>query len=349
MSSGGVTTGSSGMIATLGAAYSTVSGPEIARCLAQTHDLGGPVRCNLIRRGFSDTYLAVGEDGRRYVARLSGPHSKGGRNVDYETALLAHLKARGVAVSAAIPMRDGALWRPAPAAEGPRALVLFEFLDGPPPMINLGDVALMGRELAEIHRQSADYAGPPSLQILDAAHLVERPAALVAAAAHLGEELRATVADLATKTAQRISGLEGLTQVACHGDCHGFNTLMVTDDGGRRRGAFFDFDDAGPGPLAYDLAVYLWNIRQRLGTGAFEARHRVVWTAFLDGYAQVQPIPQRDLDAISLFVRAREIWFLGQYADQVDYWGTENFGGGWIAGRLAALHAWDDARPFDEA
>ena len=41
----------------------------------------------------------------------------------------------------------------------------------------------------------------------------------------------------------------------CHGDTHGFNNHVYTDAEGVRRAAFFDFDDAGPGFLAYDLCV----------------------------------------------------------------------------------------------
>jgi len=335
-------------IAPLAAAYSTVPAAEIARVLAVTHDLGGAVRCSLIRRGFGDTYRVAAPDGRRYAARLSGHHARGGYNLDYETALLAHLQRRGVAVAAPVPTRDGALWRKVPTAEGPRALALFDYLHGPPPMTDLDDVGLMGRELAAIHREGANYAGPPSLQVLDVQHLVRRPAALLAAAPHLGQDLRAQVMTLADEVAEGLARLEGLSQVACHGDCHGFNTLMVTDEAGERRGAFFDFDDGGPGPLAYDLAVYLWSILQRLGTSPMEARHRTVWQAFLKGYGQVRPIAAADLAAIPLFVRAREIWFLGQYADHLDYWGTENVTPAWVRTRLAALSAWDDVRPFDE-
>lgn len=334
---------------TLRAVYSTVAGAEIARRLAQAYDLGGPVRCTLIRRGFNDVYDVAAADGRRFVARLSGPHTGGGVNVDHETALLAHLKARGAAVAAALPARDGRLWRQALTAEGPRALALFDFLEGAPPMTELADVALMGESLAAIHAAAADFAGPPSRVRLDLDQLVRRPAASVMAAPHLGADLRARFAAAVDETARRLDSLSGLTQVACHGDCHGFNTLIADDAQGRRRAAFFDFDDAGPGPLAYDLGVYLWNILQRLGTRSFEDRHRAVFAAFLDGYRRHTPIPEQDLAAIPAHVRAREIWFLGQYAEQLDYWGSENFTAGWLAERLAALAAWDAARPFAEA
>jgi Ser/Thr protein kinase RdoA (MazF antagonist) len=326
---------------------STVGGEEIARRVSAIYELGPQVEARLLRRGFNDVYQVTGGD-RLYVARLSGIRGRGAPNTAYETALLGHLKRQGVAVAGPIAARDGGLWRRLEAAEGPRDLVLFDFLDGHPPMIDPGDVALMGEELANIHAVAETYVGPPSLYRLDVDHLVRRPAMRIAAAPTLDDELRDKVAGAAATIAARIENLAGLTQVACHGDCHGFNTLVATDAEGRRVASFFDFDDGGPGPLAYDLGVYLWNMLQRLGVKPFEAEHRAVWTAFLDGYRRRRPIPQADLEAIMIFVRAREIWFLGQYAGYVDQWGSESFAAPWVRSRLAALRAWGQVRPFPD-
>lgn len=322
---------------------STVGGAEIARRVAGLYDLGAGVEAHLLRRGFNDVYKLTTATGGRYVARLSGTRGRGGPNTDYETALLDHLKRHGVAVSGPIPARDGRLWREIQAAEGPRDLAVFDFLDGQPPMIDLGDVGLMGAELAAIHAAATDYAGPPSRYRLDIDYLVRRPVALILAAPTIDDELGAKIAALGTRVAARLGAFEGLSQVACHGDCHGFNTLMVADAEGRRRAAFFDFDDGGPGPLAYDLGVYLWNILQRLGSKPFEDQHRVVWTAFLDGYRRTRPIPQADLDAIPAHVQARELWFLGEYAAHVDQWGAESFAVPWVRSRLGALRSWEPA------
>ena len=58
-----------------------------------------------------------------------------------------------------------------------------------------------------------------------------------------------------------------LTRVHCHGDCHGSNNFVNTAADGSRVASFFDFDDAGPGQLAYDIGVFLWvNMPQSVGT-----------------------------------------------------------------------------------
>jgi Ser/Thr protein kinase RdoA (MazF antagonist) len=66
---------------------------------------------------------------------------------------------------------------------------------------------------------------------------------------------RITNSSSTTKTADRFVSKRHLTWTHCHGDCHGFNA-RISDAGSA---AFFDFDDGGPGYLAYDLSVFLWD------------------------------------------------------------------------------------------
>ena len=320
---------------------STVGGAEIAERVMALYDIGSEVDAQLLRRGFNDVYKVTTADDRRYIARLSGERGRGPPNTDYETALLAHLKRQGTMVAGPVPARNGRLLWEVQAAEGPRDLVLFDFLEGLPPMIDLDDVGLMGAELAGIHAAAMTYAGPVSRYRLDIDYLVVRPLTMILAAPTVDNALGEEIATQAQALTAKLAAYDGLSQVACHGDCHGFNTLMVTDAQGRRRGAFFDFDDGGPGPLAYDLGVYLWNILQRLGSKPLEAQHLAVWTAFLDGYRRLSPIPQADLDAIPAYVQAREFWFLGEYAAHISQWGTESFAVPWVRSRLAALRSWD--------
>ncbi len=141
----------------LKATYSTVAAAEIARAVEETYALGAVAFCELIRRGFNDVYEVRFESGGRCVARLAGLRARGPCNSAYEGALLAHLQSEGVAVGAAIPNAEGALWRVFAAPEGARTLMLLRWLDGAPPRANLDDVALMGRGLALIHTAGATY------------------------------------------------------------------------------------------------------------------------------------------------------------------------------------------------
>jgi hypothetical protein len=122
-----------------------------------------------------------------------------------------------------------------------------------------------------------------------------------------------------------------LSQCVCHGDCHGSNARI--DSLGSA--TLIDFDDGGPGWVAYDLAVFLWT------ACAFFPQRRALWRYFLDGYRSVRPIPRADLDAVPLFVPLRHIWLLGEYAAGAGGWGTWWLGE-WFDRQMAFLRAWEE-------
>ena len=68
---------------------------------------------------------------------------------------------------------------------------------------------------------------------------------------------------------------------------------------------FFDFDESGPGYLAYDLAVFLWNCV------LFERKDHAYWHAFVEGYRTIREISHADFEAVHLFVPIRHMWLLG--------------------------------------
>src|ERR1700677_4895799 len=98
--------------------YSTLSAPAISRLVEQHYDLGPIAACHLVKRGFNDVYVLTIADGTRWIARLSDLRARGPSNIAYETAFIAHLKAAGLTVSAAVPGKDGALWREVAAPDG---------------------------------------------------------------------------------------------------------------------------------------------------------------------------------------------------------------------------------------
>jgi hypothetical protein len=101
----------------------------------------------------------------------------------------------------------------------------------------------------------------------------------------------------------------GLTRVVCHGDTHGFNNHGETDAAGTRKTVFFDFDDAGPGFLAYDLSVLPWSYLFRKGLKEPDEVLRERWTRYLQGYrARGGEVSERDLAALPLFLQLRHLW-----------------------------------------
>lgn len=325
----------------LKATYSTVAAAEIARAVEETYALGAVAFCELIRRGFNDVYEVRFESGGRCVARLAGLRARGPCNSAYEGALLAHLQSEGVAVGAALPNAEGALWRVFAAPEGARTLMLFRWLDGAPPRANLDDVALMGRGLALIHTAGPTYGGPPSRYGYSLEALRGGGLARLLAAPTMDEAARASISGLMTRLDGRLAQAGALTQVTCHGDCHGGNTFMAAGADGVRVAGFFDFDDAGPGPLAFDLAVYLWAHLQQTGGAVPQARSLAAWEAFITGYRTAREIPPADFAAIASFVSFRHLWFMGEYASRVSEWGMTALSPAWIAKQVELLEAWE--------
>ncbi len=113
--------------------------------------------------------------------------------------------------------------------------------------------------------------------------------------------------ELATSLAEGIQqGSADLESGFCHGDLQGGNA-HVTDDG---TVTFFDFDSAGPGWRAYDIASYRWATNaMRLEGGSDDC-----WDDFLTGYREVRDLGVGDLAAVPLLVAARHIWLMGLHA-----------------------------------
>jgi Ser/Thr protein kinase RdoA (MazF antagonist) len=288
----------------------------------------------MLHRGLNDVYLVTTATGARYVFRLSHHRARGAADVRTETAFLAHLSRSGVPVAAPIPTRDGALFLQGKAPEGYRDGVLFHALDGRAPnAVSAADARANGVTLALVHNAGDSFRADAALYQLERDHLLRRPLARVLESEVLEEaEVRDDLEDIAARAARAIEGLGELTRTYCHGDCHGFNA-RITDSG---EAAFFDFDDGGPGYLAYDLSVFLW------AKISFGRKLIAMWDAFVDGYRATRPIVPNDFEAAHWFVIVRHIWVMGEHASRAQEWGSESVG--WIARQTDFLKAWEAER-----
>ena len=324
----------------LSVVHSMLSGAAIGRAVAAGYDVGAVARCQLLRRGFNDVYGLALADGRRCVARLSALRIRGAPNATYEAALLAHAKRAGAHVAAAWPARDGAVGIWLPAAEGERLLMVFDHLDGELPGENLRDLEATGAGLARLHEATLDYGGPPSRFVLELPHLLHQPLDWLLSLEVIDDALRTALTGIAARLAQRIEAMPTLSRVACHGDCHGGNNFMTDGPGGERIASFFDFDDAGPGYLAYDLATFLWTLLAR-APGGLDAPLQDRWAHFITGYRSVRPIPPADFAAVVDFVGVRQFWFMGEFAGRVPEWGTQALPVAWLRKQLEVMAQWE--------
>lgn len=310
--------------------YSTAQIAAVEQFVTTHYPLAAPVSCRLLQRGLNDVYLVTAADGARSVFRLSHHRARGPADVKGETAFLAHLVAAGVPVAAPIATRDGALFVSGQAAEGIREGALFQHLEGrdPQPAIT-GDARATGRTLALLHNAAETYAGGEAAYRLDLDHLLHRPLAQIRDSGIVEGQAMRDLEAIADRAATAINAMSGLTWTYCHGDTHGFNSRINASG----EAVFFDFDDSGPGYLAYDLAVFLWS---KL---SFGRSLTAAWHAFLDGYRAHRPISDVDFQAVFPFVIVRHLWLMGDYASRAPEWGVNSMG--WLAAQTEFLTTWE--------
>jgi Ser/Thr protein kinase RdoA (MazF antagonist) len=317
---------------------STLRPSGIARAVETHFPLGKVTACHLINRGFNDTYRVDLTDGRRVTARLSGLRARGQANIAYETALLRHLKNTGAHIAAPMLTHTGSAYTHLDAAEGRRAFAVFDWLPGDVPGDDAEKIKATGAGLAHLHTRAQSYSGPASLYSCDLPALLHRPLVWLLRSPNLEPDGRSFLQDLATRLEQCVLGFTALSEVTCHGDCHGGNNVMTIDARGQPVASFFDFDEAGPGYLAYDLAVFLW--MQQFGRDtAIDGSKLALWHAFLNGYRSVADVTSDDVSAVSTFICVRHIWLMGEYASRQDEWGLLRTP--WLKKQLDLLAKWE--------
>lgn len=316
----------------LNARYSTPQFEAVERLINTHYALAAPVSCKLLQRGFNDVYLASVGSSERYVFRLSHRRERGPAQVKSEAEFITHLSKLGVPVAAPIASRDATFFIEARAPEGTREGMLFHALEGRDPnAYDAGDAWANGKTLALLHTAAETFQPNSALYRLDLDHLLYRPLARIRDSGVVEDaDVLREFEKIAERTAMAIEALSDLTWTYCHGDCHGFNA-RINEAG---EAAFFDFDDGGPGYLAYDLAVFLW------AKISFGRQLTPMWHAFLDGYRSIRPITPNDFEAALRFVTVRHFWLMGEHASRAQEWGS--IPTGWIGQQMHFLTSWEN-------
>jgi Ser/Thr protein kinase RdoA (MazF antagonist) len=317
--------------------YSTPRAGAVAHYVAARYAMPGPLECSLLQRGFNDSFEVRSNDGQRTVLRLSSWRARGEADVSSEVAFLAYLDQSGIPVAAPVPATDGTLFGVAQLPEGRRPAVLFRFAEGRTPQWDsAADARANGVTLARIHRAANCYADRNAGRYrLDLDHLLHRPLSALLGLGSLDAAAKEGFTELASRLSAAVAARGDLTWTRCHGDCHGFNARILEDGPHAGQAMFFDFDDGGPGYVAYDLAVFLW------ARVSFQRRGHEMWHKFIDGYRSIHPIASADFEATHLFVPIRHIWLLGEWASRVNEWGSERLPAAWLVKELDFLRSWE--------
>jgi len=263
---------------------------------------------SLIRRGGDgNRTFRVESGGETLIARLYGEQGQHCPEwVRYEVELLRHLGAAGTSVAAPLLRRDGSAFGRVEGAP----CVLFTYADGgvewPMPS---GNAHRLGAAVATLHIAAETLVTDAAPRVFDTERLFYRP--LERMARFLSEDstkeiLRATAA----RAAEWIEAIPATSQTfgAIHGDIHQGNCHFTAE------GAltFFDFSNAGIGWRAYDLAGFLWPMRD---STIQDATMQAACSGFLEGYRSIRPLlPEEEL-ALPAFIKARDYWETGSWLE----------------------------------
>lgn len=199
----------------------------------------------------SRVYLANSSGGERVVLKLVERAGLPRAVLDRRVAMLSALGDRTDVVCAPVPVRGQFIHELAHEQVGPRYAVCYQLASGHEPDVgDAGDAATMGHTLAELHARLAEL---PAFDLPTMGGFRDR------AAMSLAEGL-------------------GLPQLL-HGD---FNPANVRVEHDQVR--VFDFDDAGYGPVQFDLAHALYVVLFDAVTAGDPDRYDVFKASFLPAY-----------------------------------------------------------------
>ena len=322
-------------------AQSTPTAASIAALVQDRYGLGNVVESEFLRRSFNQVYRLSFASGRRVVARLCAERPRGDPNVLFEAAALEHWAHVGCQVSRCVTTATGEVAIKVLLPEGPRMLMLFDYLDGEFTGEAAADIQAFAHGMVDLHRGGESYQGPASDYVLDLDYLLLRPLEGLLRAPSMTDELRPQFEKLGLRLHDAILGLGELSRVLCHGDAHGQNNFVVTDAQGQRRAVFFDFDEAGPGYLAYELAVYPWNLYPRVPDAKVTDKAEMQWRHYISAYRAKRPVADADFAAIARFMAVRQFWLLGEYAGRVPVWGSQTMPSDQLRRQVALLRQWE--------
>ncbi|MEV1294857.1 phosphotransferase [Pseudonocardia sp. NPDC049635] len=270
-----------------------------------------------LRSGLNDVFEVTAAQGR-FILRVYRAGRRTDDDILWECALLAHLRRAGVPVTAAVPTDDGQQFVVGHAPEGRRQLLL-DYAEGSlvrsgrakggkPSVVEV--VEQYATVAAAVHTAADGFAVPHLRLVLDVEHLIREPARAARQLVVGRSDVRRVLDTTADRLGELVEEVMPLLDWGpCHGDLSGGNAVLR--DG---QLTLFDFDCGGPGPRAYDLAVFGWSM------GLHGADSTVV-DRYHAAYRAARYLPELDRGQDQLFQAVRQLWFIGMQTANSGDWG----------------------------
>ncbi|MXX03569.1 MAG: phosphotransferase [Gemmatimonadetes bacterium] len=302
----------------------------VATFLVDHYGLAPPVDVRELEAGANRNFVITSQD-QRYVCRIYTDHDFYVRNPEayrYELDLLAYLINHKLAVPEPVKRLDGQRLsvldaesgRPAPWRDG-ACSALFRFFEGEEhvtwyPEVKEPVVTSFGAAVAEIHQRADQFPKPYCRHHFDLQYLLDGPLQTLESILkeRRGEDL-AFFKDYADHMRRQISGLGKGKDIygLIHADLHVGNILYHPDNGY----CILDFDQCAFGWRSYDVATFKYNIIETVPDHLTDE----IWRCFLEGYNQVRPLTQQELDCLPVFANAWTLWDIGETLVLATQWG----------------------------
>lgn len=281
--------------------------------ITYSYDIGKVISCSFLTRGLNDTYLVVTEN-NKYIFRVYRKEWREISDILYELDVINYASENGVSVSKPLKRKDGQWLSEIPAPEGTRYGVLFYYTKGDRPEINEENCYIIGKTLGSLHNVTDTFTSKNQRSFeLNLTHLLDEPATLITSILqNLCSDKEVIFNKTITNLKTYLRENNNLDYGFCHGDFHNFN-MHVYD----RKLEVFDFDCCSFGFRAYDVSVFLWNLKQN-----YSNLESSCWDAFMNGYLSQKCMTDKNIKEVIKFVTIRRIWFMGILLKNDDIWGT---------------------------
>lgn len=315
--------------------YSTLSAKALGEKIAAVYHL--PVtQCRYLLRGVSDTYVITTTAGR-YILKVYRDAHRSVAEIRGEITLMDTLASGGAKVVRPIADAAGEKLLPLQAPEGLRYAVLFSFAAGGTlAEFDKEQLGIIGREMAFNHNITATLELPWPRKAYTHETTVIRPLTLLQPAFEEYPQGYERLQQTAARVAQKLAAFdtEKFNLGYCHYDYFPKNFFFD----GQNRFTLFDFDFAGKGFLAYDLASifvhFYFDVRYKQKP---REKAKEELDTIIAGYRQLRAISEEELEAIPLLAYQLLLFYLGFQYENFDDWSNFFFGPRFLKARLEEM------------
>ncbi len=320
------------------AQYSTLSSPALKNRLEKSYGFNG-MTCRLLIRNVSDTYIL--ENGSsQYIFKIYRDAHRKLEEIKGEVELLTILHERGAKVSFPITDLEGNKIQSFNAIEGTRYGVLFSFAPGKVIYTMSDDqLRLLGKEMAFIHTISSGIELPYKRKEYTVDTTIRQPLELMKPAFDELEEEYDYLKNIAPEIINKLGQLDpaSFSYGYCHYDFLPKN-FHFTESGSI---TFFDFDFAGKGYLANDLAsFYVHYFLEVLNKKITQEEADRAFKVFIESYRTIRPLHDDEIKSIPYLGFAFWIFYLGFQYENFDDWSSIFFGPKFLKDRVALIKKW---------